>query len=62
MTWEFHGLLGLLVLIADIWAVVSTLSSNATVGAKVLWVVVIVLLPILGFLIWLFFGPRASRA
>jgi succinate dehydrogenase/fumarate reductase cytochrome b subunit len=62
MTWEYHGLIGLLVLIADIWAVVSTLSSDATVGAKVLWVVVIVLLPILGFLIWLFFGPRASRA
>jgi hypothetical protein len=28
----------------------------------VLWTVVVFLLPILGFILWYFFGPRTGRA
>jgi len=55
------GILGFLVLVADIWAIVSVVQSGASTGGKVLWIVLILLLPVLGFLIWLFAGPRASR-
>lgn len=59
---EVGGILGLLILIADIYAIVKTVGSTATTGAKVLWVVVILLLPVIGFLLWLLFGPKgASR-
>ena len=54
------GLLGLLILIADVWAIVSTISSTAETGTKVLWIVVIVLLPVIGFIAWLFLGPKAA--
>jgi len=51
---------GLIVLVCDVWAIVSIFGATATAGRKVLWIVAIILLPILGFLIWLFFGPRAA--
>ncbi len=51
------GLLGLLILIADVYAVVKTVQSPADTGAKVIWIVVIILFPVVGFLVWLLFGP-----
>ena len=55
---EVGGLLGLIILILDVWAIVKTIGSAASTSAKVLWVVVILLLPILGFILWLLFGPK----
>ncbi|HXP64449.1 MAG TPA: PLDc N-terminal domain-containing protein [Steroidobacteraceae bacterium] len=52
------GIFGLLVLIADVWAIVNILQSSADTGAKVLWTVVVLLLPILGFILWYFLGPK----
>ena len=56
---EVGGLLGLIVLIADVWAIVHVFGSRHSVGAKVLWTVLILIFPVVGFLIWLLFGPRA---
>ena len=56
------GFFGLLVLIADIWAIVNVFGSTASTGAKVLWTVLILLLPVLGFIIWLFAGPRSCQS
>ncbi|MBI3897074.1 MAG: PLDc N-terminal domain-containing protein [Gammaproteobacteria bacterium] len=54
---EVRGFFGLLVLIADIWAIVKIVQSRASTGKKVLWIVLIILLPILGLLLWWLFGP-----
>lgn len=59
---EVSGLLGLIVLGLDIWAIVSVVGSAASTGGKVLWILLILLLPILGLLIWLVAGPRPMRA
>jgi hypothetical protein len=56
------GLWGLLVLIADVYALVNILQSGAPTGTKVLWVVVVVLLPVVGFILWYFIGPKTGRA
>lgn len=58
---EIGGFMGLLILIADIWAIVSTVQSAASTGKKVLWIILILLLPVLGLLLWLLLGPRSSR-
>jgi hypothetical protein len=55
------GLGGLIVLICDIWAIVSIFGSRASSGKKVLWIVLVLLLPILGFILWLIFGPKAGK-
>ena len=58
---EITGLLGLILLILNIWAIVSTISSTAGVGPKVLWIVLILILPLIGFILWLLLGPKAAR-
>jgi succinate dehydrogenase/fumarate reductase cytochrome b subunit len=56
-----HGFLGLLILIADVWAIVNILQSSAETTKKVLWTVLVLVLPVLGFLLWLLMGPRTAR-
>lgn len=53
-----YSIFGLLVLVADIYAILQTWSSNASTGAKIVWTLLILILPILGFIIWFFAGPR----
>lgn len=55
---EVGGIFGLLLLVANIWAIVKTVQSGASTGAKVFWIVLILILPLLGLIIWLFAGPR----
>lgn len=53
-----YSLTSLLILIADIWAIISILQSGAANETKALWVVLVVLLPLLGLILWFFLGPR----
>lgn len=59
---ETEGLLGLILLALMIWAIVSTFQSPASTGMKVLWIVLVLILPLIGFILWLLFGPKASHA
>jgi hypothetical protein len=59
---EVGGLLGLLILIADVWAIVNIFQSRASTGSKVLWTVLVLVLPVLGLIIWFFAGPRTGKA
>lgn len=61
MTTYYNGILGFIIFVLDIWAIVNVVSSRRSVFSKVVWVVVILLLPILGFILWLIFGPRAAK-
>jgi hypothetical protein len=54
------GLIGLLILVLDIWAIINVFQSTASTGAKALWTVLILILPILGLVIWFFAGPRKA--
>lgn len=56
------GLFGLIVLIADVWAIVNIFQSGAATGNKALWIVVVFLLPLLGFILWYFWGPKTTKA
>mgnify|MGYP002712564902 FL=1 len=57
----FGGIFGLLILILDIWEIISIVRSDSTSGKKVLWVLLIVILPVLGLIIWGIMGPRGNR-
>ncbi len=56
------GILGLAILVADIYAAVNIYQSQESTAAKVAWTVLIVLLPVLGFIIWFMAGPRSRSA
>ena len=53
----FEGLLGLLILVADVWAILNIFQSSESTGSKVLWTVLVL---VLGFVIWYFAGPKSS--
>lgn len=58
---EIGGIFGLLLLVADVWAIVNVFGSSRGTGAKVLWIIGILIFPLLGFLVWLIFGPRTEK-
>ena len=58
---EVIGIGGFILLALNIWAIVSIVSSEASTGGKVVWVLAILILPLFGFIAWLIFGPRAAR-
>ena len=55
---EVGGLLGLIILILDVYAIIKVIGSSASTGAKVLWVVLILVLPVLGLILWWLLGPK----
>ena len=57
---EVGGIGGLIILILDVYAIVKVMSSNASTGSKVLWTVVILLLPLVGVILWFLFGPKGG--
>jgi hypothetical protein len=56
----FGGIVGLVVLILDIWAIINIFQSTASTGAKVLWTVLVLILPVVGLIIWFLAGPKKS--
>ncbi|MEM9577901.1 MAG: PLD nuclease N-terminal domain-containing protein [Pseudomonadota bacterium] len=59
---EFAGVGGFILLVLNIWAIVSILGSGQSTGSKVLWTLLVLILPLIGFIVWLLAGPRAARA
>jgi hypothetical protein len=55
-----YGLLGLVVLVLDIFAIVDCVKSNSDTGKIVLWVVLILFLPILGMILYFLVGRSKS--
>ena len=62
MNFGYNGILGLLVLAGDIWAILNIAQSSASNGKKLIWILVVLLLPLLGLILWLFLGPRNGRS
>ena len=52
--------IGIAILVADVWAIVNIFQSSATTGKKVLWIVLVLLLPVLGLILWFLLGPRGK--
>jgi hypothetical protein len=52
-----EGIIGLLVLIADIYAIVKIVQSSADTTKKIVWIVIVLLLPLVGVIAWYLIGP-----
>ena len=57
-----YTLWGLLVLIADVWAIVNIFQSAADSTKKILWTLLVLIAPVLGVIVWYFLGPRTGRS
>jgi hypothetical protein len=55
------GLLGVLIFVLDIVAIVSLLKSGADSATKILWLLLIVLLPFIGMVLYFLIGPGRRK-
>ena len=56
-----YPILWLLVTILDIIAIVSILKSGADTGTKLLWIILVILLPVLGMILYFVMGPGRRK-
>jgi hypothetical protein len=61
MNFGYSGLLGVLILAGDIWAIINIFQSSASNEKKLIWILVVVFLPLLGLILWYFLGPRDGK-
>lgn len=61
MNMGYGGLLGVLVLVGDIWAIINIFQSSASNEKKLIWIIAVVLLPLLGLILWFLLGPRGNK-
>nr|WP_298844690.1 PLDc N-terminal domain-containing protein [uncultured Roseobacter sp.] len=59
---ECAGIGSFVLLGPDVWAIMSVIGSTTTTGSIVIWTLLVLLLPIAGFLVRFFCGPRAAAA
>lgn len=52
------GILGLIILVLDIIAIVQILKSSKTTGQKILWLLLVILLPVIGLLLYFLLGKK----
>lgn len=58
MSVEINSLFGLIWLLVVIWAIVKVVQSSAPPLPKALWILLLLLLPVVGFIIWWLLGPK----
>jgi hypothetical protein len=52
------GVISALILALDIVAIYGALTSGMSTGKKVLWILIILLLPLLGMILWFLIGRK----
>jgi uncharacterized membrane protein YfcA len=50
-------LFAVLILVADIYAILKITQTPARIEHKVVWIAIVLILPLVGFLAWFFAGP-----
>jgi len=55
-----NGLIGLIILILDVVAVLDVVKSSATGGKKALWIILILVLPVLGMILYFLVGKKKT--
>ena len=54
----YSGILGVLILAGDVWAIINIFQSSVSNEKKLIWILVVLLLPLLGLILWFLLGPR----
>ncbi len=55
-----RGLLGLVILVLDVIAVLDVLKSAFPTGKKALWIILIILLPVIGLILYYLIGKKQA--
>ena len=52
------GLIGLVILVLDIIAIVDIVKSSKDTGGKILWLLLVILLPLIGMILYFLIGKK----
>ena len=55
---QTQGLIGLVVLVLDIIAIVDILKSGRDTGYKLLWILLVLILPVIGMILYFLIGKK----
>jgi len=55
-----YDIVGLITLLLVIWAIVGILQSGAEPVTKLIWVLIVLALPLVGFVLWFLIGPGSK--
>ncbi len=56
-----YSIFGIIILILDVIALFSVWASGASTASKLLWTLLIIILPLIGLIAWYFLGPKRGR-
>ncbi|MDF3605198.1 PLDc N-terminal domain-containing protein [Paracoccus sp. DMF-8] len=56
MGWIF----GVIIFALDVWAIASIINTNESTKVKVIWVLLVAILPVVGLIVWWLAGPKAN--
>lgn len=55
-----YDIVGVITLLLVIWAIIGILQSSAEPVTKLIWVLIVLALPLVGFVLWFLIGPGAK--
>lgn len=55
---DVYGISGIIILVLDIFAIFQVLQSGLPPVNKLIWILLILVLPVLGLILWLLLGSR----
>ncbi|MGE1173051.1 PLD nuclease N-terminal domain-containing protein [Pseudomonas sp. BW7P1] len=53
--------MAVIILLIDLWAIISVFRSDKTVGVKAAWAIGLIVFPVLGLIVWGIAGPRGIK-
>lgn len=56
-----RSLFGIVTFLLDVWAIISIINSSADRRGKIIWVLIVAILPVLGFIAWVLGGPKPDK-
>ena len=55
-----YDIVGIITILLVIWALIGILQSSASPIEKLIWVIIILVLPLIGFVLWYLIGPGSK--
>lgn len=56
----FNGLIAIIVFALDVWAIAQIINSSAEKSSKIIWVIIVAVLPVVGLIAWYIAGPKSD--
>lgn len=53
-------IISIIIFALDVWAIASIINTNVATSTKIIWILLVAILPVVGLIIWWLAGPKAN--